>query len=152
MKRTNQIIFIIFIIFLSAFIIQGCAFKIFNKNYSVSETDKQSKIISVTVENVFEIINSNKDYLLLDVRSIEEYEKFHIDEAKNIMLSEIINRLDELPKSRPIIVYCDTGDRSKLAANILVKNGFTEVYNMEGGILSWQGKGYSVSSMEKLSD
>lgn len=62
---------------------------------------------------------------------------------------ELDSRLDELPKDKLIIIYCRSGIRSRKAANILVENGFTQIYDMTGeGIIEWQSKGYPVIEEE----
>lgn len=63
----------------------------------------------------------------------------YIPGAINIPPSDLENRLDELDKSKMIIVYCKTGDRSRTASETLAQHGFT-VYNMVGGINAWKEK------------
>ncbi|KOP71319.1 hypothetical protein AMS60_23145 [Bacillus sp. FJAT-21945] len=72
--------------------------------------------------------------LIIDVRSAEEYEAGHIPHAINISIDEIESRLDEIEdyKDKPIILYCNTGNRSGKAAEILANNGFTDVTNAQG--------------------
>jgi rhodanese-related sulfurtransferase len=82
----------------------------------------------------------------LDVRTLAEYKEFHIKGAYLIPLNELEDRLDELPKDKPILVYCRTGHRSAIASDILVKNGFSQVYNMKGGIYEWIKHGYEIES------
>ncbi|MDD4250439.1 MAG: rhodanese-like domain-containing protein, partial [Methanosarcina sp.] len=55
-------------------------------------------------------------------------------------------RINEVPKERKILVYCRTGRRSAVASKILVAAGYTQVYNMQGGITAWTGAGYPVVS------
>jgi rhodanese-related sulfurtransferase len=71
--------------------------------------------------------------LVLDVRGPAEYDAWHIPEAVNIPLQELRGRLDELPRSRPIYVYCRVGFRSYLAHRILVQEGFEHVATLAGG-------------------
>lgn len=97
-----------------------------------------------TAEEVYKIINEKKDYYLVDVRTKEEYSQVHLGGAALIPVDEIKNRLTEIPKDKPVIVYCKSGARSMQAANILVSNGFKAVYNMTGGIEEWQKEGYPV--------
>ncbi len=79
------------------------------------------------------------DYQLLDVRQPKEYEQSHIPGAILIPLSELTDNLSLLEKKDPVIVYCRSGVRSKAACQILVQSGFTQCFNMVGGILKWQG-------------
>lgn len=74
------------------------------------------------------------DALLIDVRDAEAYAGGHIEGSVNIALEEIESRIGELEayKDKDVILYCNTGNRSGKAAEILVKNGFTKVYNAQG--------------------
>lgn len=74
---------------------------------------------------------------LLDVRTAEEYDLGAIPTAVNIPHTEIRNRLSEIPKDRPIVVYCAMGVRGYLAERMLVQNGYGEVYNLTGGYKTW---------------
>jgi rhodanese-related sulfurtransferase len=81
--------------------------------------------------------------LLIDVRSITEYNQGHIDGAINIDVQEILNITDSLvynnasiSKNKKIIVYCRSGSRSSNAANKLVELGYTNVYDL-GSIDNW---------------
>lgn len=79
--------------------------------------------------------DKNKDkILLIDVRPQEEYLAGHIPHAINIFIDELEERLPELEnyKEEPIVLYCNTGNKSGKAAEILVANGFTDVTNAEG--------------------
>ena len=113
-----------------------------------------SEVIPITVEEVYEIWSNNEDYTILDVRALEEYSEGHIEGAVLIPDVELKGRLDELPKDKPIIVHCCSPDcgRSGLAVNILIKNGFSKVYEMSGGFSGWQEKGYPVVIGEKVSE
>ncbi len=105
--------------------------------------EKIPLVMSITPEEAYRIISEVKDHFLLDVRTIEEYNLSHIEGANLIPVSELENRLDEIPKDKRVIVYCKSGFRSRTAANILMKNEFGMVYDM-GGIDDWQSKGYPV--------
>ena len=74
---------------------------------------------------------------LIDVREAFEYEIARINGAKLIPLGEIAERVDELPRERPIIVHCHSGQRSAQAVRLLQQRGFDKVYNLEGGIDAW---------------
>ncbi|MDX1443970.1 MAG: rhodanese-like domain-containing protein [Gammaproteobacteria bacterium] len=84
------------------------------------------------------IVLTNRDAQLVDTRSVEAFRKAHILNAKNIPLAELEDKLGKLDNARPVIVYCDTGVTSQRAAALLVKQGFTEVYNLQGGLANWQ--------------
>jgi rhodanese-related sulfurtransferase/rubrerythrin len=79
------------------------------------------------------------EYNLIDVRQSAEYEQVHIAGAKLIPLAEIPGRAGEIDRSKPTILYCRSGNRSRAAAAHLLNAGFTDVVSMDGGILAWQG-------------
>lgn len=109
-----------------------------------TQESKPASITNVTADEVYKMLSSNKDYFILDVRSKEEFDSGHIEGAYLIPVSELENRLTELPQDKPIIVYCRSGSRSTSAANILLGKGFKEIFNMTGGITEWQSKGFPV--------
>ena len=85
---------------------------------------------------------------LLDVRTQAEYDEGHISQPDaRIDYREIRQNLDQLPqdKDMPILVYCRSGNRSAQAAQTLLDLGYTQVYNLEKGILDWQAQGFLVN-------
>ena len=83
------------------------------------------------------------DYILVDVRTTEEYESGHIQDAVNFdFYSESFqNDILTLDKSSSIILYCRTQNRSTKTANYLKENGYKEITVIEGGITSWVKNG-----------
>lgn len=90
----------------------------------------------IDYEEAKQILFDDENAILLDVRSKQEYKEGHLDYAINIPLydleTNIYNKLTD--KNQTIIVYCQTGNRSKKAFNILSKNGYTNIYNIQGGL------------------
>lgn len=78
----------------------------------------------------------NNDYFILDIRTPNEYKKIHVENAVNIPLIELRERLKELPKDKYILIYCNTGKISYIAERILKSNGFEKVATIEGGLSS----------------
>jgi len=80
----------------------------------------------------------------LDVRTPAEYAIAHIPSATNIDVNELQTRIGEIMayQHQDILVYCGSGVRSAQACEILVDNGFTQVYNMLGGLNAWINAGY----------
>lgn len=83
--------------------------------------------------------HGSTEYQLLDVRQPKEYEAGHLAGAKLIPIRELPDRLAELNKEQPLLVYCAVGGRSKAAAQLLAGQEFREVYNLSGGIKAWEG-------------
>ena len=73
-----------------------------------------------------------KEYLL-DCRTSEEYSAGHISTAVNIPLDNIREKISEIPKDKPIYIYCKAGLRGYVASRILQENGFKKLYNLSGG-------------------
>jgi rhodanese-related sulfurtransferase len=86
---------------------------------------------------------STVEHLLLDVRTVGEFQSGHIAGAANIPVEMLTARLAELPKDKPIVLYCRSGNRSAQAARILRSAGYTDVYDL-GGIIAWQAQGYPI--------
>lgn len=84
--------------------------------------------------NNFQLADSNKSYFL-DVRNPSEFESGHVDNAVNIPLHDLRERLDELPRDRPILVYCRVGQRGYYATRMLRIKGY-DAYNLSGGIIT----------------
>ena len=84
------------------------------------------------------------DVMILDVREQEEYDQGHIPGVKLVPTGEVPNRLNEIPKDKPVIVTCHSGNRSAAITKYLREQGYTNVHNMEGGIVAWQAAGYPV--------
>ncbi len=105
---------------------------------------EQVTYTDVTVEKAKEMIDQQA-VVVLDVRTVEEYNSGHLPDSLLIPLPELESRLDELNPADRILVYCRSGVRGAKAAGILNDNGFTHIYNMEGGIIEWQAHGFPVT-------
>ncbi|MBU9739501.1 rhodanese-like domain-containing protein [Diplocloster agilis] len=126
-------IWIIGFLFLSAFSIYGCS----KQQDSQEKTDKIS-YQKLTPEEAKEMMDTQDDLVVVDVRRQEEYDEKHLEGAVLIPLDTIADEQPEqLPDlDQPILVYCRTGVRSKASAEKLVDIGYTAVYDI-GGIVDW---------------
>lgn len=86
----------------------------------------------------------SKEVFLLDVRTLEEYGQFRLEGARLIPIDQLARRLGEIPRNRPILIYCAVGSRSSQVANYLVRQGYAEVYNLSGGIYAWAQQGLPI--------
>jgi parallel beta-helix repeat protein len=100
--------------------------------------------VDLTVSEAQTLIASTPSLMILDVRTLDEYNSGHIQYAANIPLDELDARLGELDPTSPLLVYCKLGGRSATASQLLVDNGFLHVYNMLSGISAWIDAGYPV--------
>lgn len=94
---------------------------------------------NISSNKLKEIIKNNKDILLVDVRTKEEFEEVHIENSINIPLQDLLYNIDELQdyNDKDIIIYCRSGHRSITACNLLSIEGFNKLYNLEDGILGY---------------
>ena len=109
---------------------------------------------NISASDLKKEIETNKNLIIIDVRTPEEVA------MGTIPNSSIINFYDEdfekkialIQKDKTIAVYCKAGGRSSQAATILLKNGFSKVLNLEGGITAWEQMGYSITKSETTPD
>lgn len=90
------------------------------------------------------LLQQDQRVYLLDVRTPGEFMQIRIDGARLVPIDQVPRRLNELPKDRPILVYCAVGSRSSQVAGYLAQQGYPEVYNLYGGISAWQLRGLPV--------
>ena len=102
------------------------------------ENSREAVYMNITAEQAKEIMDSEEGYIILDVRTQEEYDEGHIPGAILIPYDEILEKAECVltDKDQLILVYCRSGRRSKLAAEDLVKLGYTNIKEF-GGILDW---------------
>jgi len=99
---------------------------------------------NVTPNDAHSMVGKRDGLYLLDVRTPGEYQQARLEGAHLIPIDQLVNRLPELPKDRPILVYCAVGSRSAQVVSYLARQGYPEVYNLSGGIYSWAQKGYPI--------
>ncbi len=115
-----------------------------------------TEVTSMTPQQYLRLTQGQRP-LLIDVRTPLEYRSGHAPGARNLSLDRILlgmipflrrwlwpTWLQELPKDQPLAVICLTSHRSPLAATELVKAGFTQVFNISGGMQAWQHSGLPI--------
>ena len=128
----------IYIVFLVIVVIVGLILLLNKVNQNV---DNKAVIKHVSMDDIAEIMDKNDDYIILDVRTIDEYNAGHIPNAICIPNETIGNNtISELSdKEQLILIYCRSGNRSKQAAEKLKKLGYTNLIEF-GGIIDWKGE------------
>ena len=91
-------------------------------------------------------VGTRPDLFVIDVRSDAEWQAGHIPGAKHLSLGTLIEKSGRLPRNLPIVVHCQGGTRSSIAASLLHANGFTEVINLPGGFAEWKAAGLPVET------
>ena len=115
---------------LAIFVLAGC-------NKETAENSYKQ----ISMDEAVTMMAEETDYIILDVRTPEEFAEKHIPNAINVPNETIgENEIPELPrKDQMILVYCRSGNRSKQASEKLVKLGYTNIYEF-GGINDWTGE------------
>lgn len=104
----------------------------------INTKDRETTYTMITAKEAKQIMDTQSDYVILDVRTEEEYSEGHIPGAILIPDYDIAEKAEEqlTDKDRLILVYCRSGRRSKLAAEALVSLGYTNIKEF-GGIIDW---------------
>ena len=102
------------------------------------ENDQGAVYVNITAEEAKRIMDSEEGYIILDVRTQEEYDQGHIPGAIVISHEEIAEKAEDVltDKDQLILIYCRSGRRSKIAAEALVELGYTNIKEF-GGIIDW---------------
>ena len=144
MKFSNKIIPIIILVFLAL----QCSI--------ISHEDKnKSEIVEPIIESIsasqsYEMIQdnlTNENFVILDIRTPDEYQSGHIENAHNIdfYFSTFEDDLDKLDKTLTYLIYCRSGGRSGQALEKMENLNFEIVYNMLGGMIKWKSLDYPVT-------
>ncbi len=130
---------------------------------SLSQDDQQNQTFDEMVRSYYKktvpliyphqlykkMIAKEKMYLL-DTRELKEYEVSSLKNAIHVgFVGFNVNKVKALDKKTPVIVYCTIGARSETIGEKLQKNGFTNVYNLYGGLIHWKNEGYKVFNNNK---
>jgi len=116
--------------------------------------DAKSRIREITVEELHEAIENSREHVLVDIREPDEHKIWRISGSilspRGILEACVDlnnpNRNKALADARgeKVVLYCATGGRSALAADVLQKMGFTDVESLAGGITHWRDSGYHI--------
>lgn len=99
---------------------------------------KQRSYLKILTEEQFQ--EGYRKAQLIDVREPQEFERGHILGARNIPMTQLKQRLVELRKDKPVYLYCQGSSRSARAAQLLQKNKYTDINQLNGGFKKWTGK------------
>ena len=96
-------------------------------------------LMDINVQELKQRLDNQEELVLIDVREPHEHEEYNVG-GQLVPVGTLIDQLDELMqyKDQEVIVYCRSGNRSGVAQNILRQVGFSNVRNLEGGMLAWQ--------------
>lgn len=100
----------------------------------------QSGGSNLDVNQVSQMLAEDENIVLIDVRTPEEFQQGHLEGAKliNFYDANFQDEVKKLDQAKKYVVYCRSGGRSAKSVDAMKKLGFSEVYNMSGGVLAWQ--------------
>ncbi|MEO1647135.1 MAG: rhodanese-like domain-containing protein [Chloroflexota bacterium] len=94
-------------------------------------------LTDITIEDYQADYEGQDNHVLIDVREIEEWEDVRLPNTVNIPLSELGERLDEIPTDTPVVLVCRSGGRSAMAGDQLAANGYNNMFNLLEGTMGW---------------
>lgn len=98
---------------------------------------KSESMKEITVQELKELIDSNADFQLIDVREPHEYDICHLDGIL-IPMGEVMEKHAEIARDKKVVIHCRSGKRSASVIRALEQShGFDNLYNLEGGVLAW---------------
>src|SRR5438876_9066022 len=101
-----------------------------------------ARVPGIDVKQLRERLEQEPAPFLLDVREPWEYREGHVPGAQLIPLGELEQRVNEVPRDRPILAICHSGQRSLAAAGYLQQLGYPSVTNVDGGTAAWIERGF----------
>ena len=97
----------------------------------------------MTVTELQRTLAAKEPLQLIDVRSAEEYQHDgHVSGAKLLPLPALSGRMEEISRDTPVALICRSGNRSQVAAELLARQGYTNVSNVQGGMIAWSRAGF----------
>lgn len=142
MKKQKLLLLLIIPLLLTpvAVLSNGCTEKAELQNQSITDVTAQ-ETISIIQEN-----KNNPDFIIVDVRTPEEYAEGHIENAVNIDFnSDAFNdEISKLDRNKTYLIYCRSGNRSSRALDVMIGLDFVEIYHFYEGIIGWNNAGYPV--------
>lgn len=142
--KTRYSLLILFSLLLMFCFVSSCVAPA-NTPSSKSSPGKITVIKKLSPKEAYELVQANKnspDFVILDVRTPEEFESGHIEGAINLNYHSetFVGELDRLDKTRGYLVYCRTGRRSGDTVGIMTKQGFGVLYRIDGDIAKWKSE------------
>lgn len=98
--------------------------------------------------DTFKTYLNRDDVQLVDLRGASEFKNGHVEGAENSFIGTLPDQLDKISKDKPVVIYCQGGDRATIGYSLLVRNGFTNVKNYSGSMNEWMNKGNPVVTEE----
>ncbi len=133
---------VVLVIFISGLLISNSC-----TSGNPNDTDHVSKDIDVKeAQQMIQDNLNNQDFVILDTRTPREYENGHLENSVFLNYSSPTYKqeIEKLDRTKKYLIYCHSGGRSKTTLNMMKEMGFSEAYNMKGGIVAWSQAGYKL--------
>jgi len=108
-----------------------------NQTGDVQQQSSGPDYQNISSETLNKMMSTDKDLVVVDVREKVEWDDGHIAGTKLIPMSEFQSRANELPKDKKIVIICASGSRSPQVAAYMAQLGYTQIYNLNRGIMDW---------------
>jgi rhodanese-related sulfurtransferase len=125
-------------------IISSLLFSSCSPSTAQQESVIADEIKAVEAKTMIEDNSGNKNFVIIDTRSVREYEGGHLKNSVFINFSapDVKEQVLKLDKTKTYLIYCHSGGRSGMIQDLMEKNGFEETYNLKDGIVSWRSEGF----------
>ncbi len=114
----------------------------------ISEIDAlevgQQPVVVIDLNTFRTYLSSSSDAQVIDLRSASEYAQGHVAGAESFFIGTLSKQLNRLNRNKPVVLYCQGGDRAAIGYSVLVRNGFTNVLNYAGSMNEWMAGGNPV--------
>lgn len=104
----------------------------------------------LSVHQLKEKLDKGENLVVLDTRDQEEWNSGHIQGSIHIYVGHVEHKLSEIPRNKPVAVLCSVGHRAGIAASILLRAGFTKVYNVLGSVTAWRHAGFPLTAESEV--
>ena len=148
MKTRYSFITLFSLLFMFCFVVTGIA-QPANTPPTQTSAGKTTVIKKLSPKEAYDLVQSKKNttnFVVLDVRTPEEFESGHVEGAININYNSenFVEELNKLDKTKSYLVYCRTGRRSSDTVSVMTKQGFGELYRIDGDISKWKSENFPV--------
>lgn len=134
-KKWGAVVFVIFVVFAVGV---GITQSFFSANSTIDQAQPTLQLLDTA--KLTNMIKNNEDMVIVDLREPELFATGRVPTAINIPFAEINKRYTGLPKEKKIVFICHTGRMGTESGQLLLDNGYKEVFNLEGGMAKWTGK------------
>ncbi len=101
-------------------------------------TDEFPDVAQISPDDLYLRLKNNENIFIVDIREKELFEHFHIPGSVNLQIPDILDSPELIPKDKTVVIVCQSGNNSLAIIDYLIENNYKNVYNLEGGLNSWQ--------------